>query len=180
MVKVVAICFLSYIHLPYVLKGVIGLSIERVKEYLRKWDREQDVMEFTTSSATVAEAAEAVGTEPSHIAKSLSFMGSDGNGLLVVTAGDRKIDNKKFKQKFETKARMLAPDQVEEQTGFKIGGVCPFALINPLPVYLDESMKRFDYIYPACGSSNSAIKLTTDELFEYAYALDWVDVCKSV
>lgn len=156
------------------------MSVERVKRYFQKWNRDQDVMEFETSSATVVEAAEAVGTEPGHIAKTLSFVGSDGKALLVVTAGDRKIDNKKFKQTFEMKARMLPPDQVEEQTGFKIGGVCPFGLPEPLSVYLDESMKRFDYIYPACGSSNSAIKLTIDELVEYANAVDWVDVCKNM
>ena len=105
------------------------MSVERVKEHLRKWNRDMDVMEFDTSSATVAEASEAVGTEPSHIAKSLTFIGSDeGRALLIVTAGDRKIDNKKFKQKFGRKARMLSPDQVEEHTGFKIGGVCHLAL----------------------------------------------------
>ncbi|HLR02872.1 MAG TPA: YbaK/EbsC family protein [Virgibacillus sp.] len=155
------------------------MSIQRVKDYLQKWGRDKDVMEFATSSATVAEAAETIGTEPSHIAKSLSFMGSDGKGLLVVTAGDRKIDNKKYKQMFGMKARMLSPEEVEEQTGHKIGGVCPFGLTNPLPVYLDVSLKRFDDVYPACGSGNSAIQLTTDELFEYANALEWVDVCKA-
>lgn len=156
------------------------MSIERAKEHLRKWSRDVDVMEFTESSATVGEAAEAIGTEPSHIAKSLSFMGKDGKGLLIVTAGDRKIDNKKFKQTFDMKARMLSPEQVEDETGHKIGGVCPFGLANPLAVYLDESLKRFEFIYPACGSGNSAIKLTTDELDEYAGASDWVDVCKEI
>lgn len=156
------------------------MSVERAREHLSKWGRESSVMEFDTSSATVGEAAEAIGVNPGQIAKTLSFMGKDDKGFLVVTAGDRKIDNKKFKQTFEMKARMLSPDQVEEQTGHRVGGVCPFGLANDLYVYLDDSMKRFDFVYPACGSSNSAIKLTTDELFEYANATGWVDVCKSV
>src|SRR5699024_5047808 len=117
------------------------MSVERVKKYFQKWNRDQDVMEFETSSATVADAAEAIGIEPGHIAKTLSFSGSDGDALLIVTAGDRKIDNKKFKQTFGMKARMLSSNQVKEQTGFPIGGVCPFGLPGPLPVYLDESMK---------------------------------------
>lgn len=157
-----------------------SLSVERVKEHLAKWGRDGYVMEFDASSATVGDAAETIGVEPGQIAKTLSFMGSNEKGFLVVAAGDRKIDNKKFKEVFAMKARMLSPEQVEEQTGHQVGGVCPFGLTYSLPVYLDVSMKAFDYVYPACGSGNSAIKLTTDELFEYAGASDWVDVCKNV
>ncbi|SET88302.1 Cys-tRNA(Pro) deacylase, prolyl-tRNA editing enzyme YbaK/EbsC [Salinibacillus kushneri] len=154
------------------------MSIESVKAHFNQWDRKQDVMEFDTSSATVGEAAETIGVIPARIAKTLSFRGKDEKAILVVAAGDAKIDNKKFRQTFGYKARMLSPDEVLEQTGHAIGGVCPFGLKQELDVYLDVSMKRFTTVFPACGSTNSAIKLTISELYEYSFAKDWVDVCK--
>ncbi|MDN3018316.1 YbaK/EbsC family protein [Paenibacillus sp. BSR1-1] len=154
------------------------MSFESVKAHFKQWNREQDMMEFETSSATVELAAEAIGVIPARIAKTLSFRGEDDQAILVVAAGDAKIDNKKFRQTFGFKARMLTPDEVLEQTGHAIGGVCPFGLKNELDVYLDVSMKRFDTLFPACGSSNSAIELTNDEMFQYSFAKDWVDVCK--
>lgn len=155
-----------------------NLSIENVKAHFKKWNREKDVMEFDTSSATVEKAAETIGVIPARIAKTLSFRGEDDKAILIVAAGDAKIDNKKFRQTFGFKARMLTPDEVLEQTGHAIGGVCPFGLANNLDVYLDVSMKRFETVFPACGSANSAIKLTIEELVQYAYAKKWVDVCK--
>lgn len=153
------------------------MAIDKVREYLKKWERDADILEFDTSSATVEMASNALGVEPCRIAKTLSFKTADG-AMLIVTAGDAKIDNSKFKAKFSMKAKMLTPDEVLQYTGHAVGGVCPFGLVQPLPVYLDISMKRFDYIYPACGSSNSAIKLTCEELEKYAAFTDWVDVCR--
>jgi prolyl-tRNA editing enzyme YbaK/EbsC (Cys-tRNA(Pro) deacylase) len=156
----------------------IAVSIERVKEHFKQWNRQKDVMEFDTSSATVEQAAETIGVSPARIAKTLSFRGVEENAILIVAAGDAKIDNKKFRQRFGVKARMLSPEEVLEQTGHAIGGVCPFGLVNQLDIYLDISMKRFTTLYPACGSTNSAIELTNEELSEYSAAKDWVDVCK--
>lgn len=154
------------------------MSIESVKAHFKQWSRAYDVMEFETSSATVSQAAETIGVISARIAKTLSFRGSDEKAILVVAAGDAKIDNKKFRQTFGLKARMLSPDEVLEQTGHAIGGVCPFGLKNDLDVYLDVSMKRFSTLFPACGSSNSAIELTNDELSQFSSAKEWVDVCK--
>ncbi|MED1472318.1 YbaK/EbsC family protein [Bacillus salipaludis] len=154
------------------------MSFESVKAHFKQWNREQDIMEFETSSATVELAAEAIGVIPARIAKTLSFRGEEEKAILIVAAGDAKIDNKKFRQTFGFKARMLNPDEVLEQTGHAIGGVCPFGLAKDLDVFLDVSMKRFDTLFPACGSSNSAIELTLDELSQYSFAKDWVDVCK--
>src|SRR4051812_34939637 len=154
------------------------LSFESVKKHFEQWNREQDVMEFETSSATVDQAAETIGVIPARIAKTLSFRGSEEQAILIVAAGDAKIDNKKFRHQFGLKARMLSPDEVLEQTGHAIGGVCPFGLKNELDVYLGVSMQRFETLYPACGSSNSAIELTKDELFKYSFAKEWIDVCK--
>lgn len=154
------------------------MSLESVKEHFKKWNREKDVMEFETVSATVDQAAETIGVAPERIAKTLSFRGEGDTAILVVAAGDAKIDNKKFRHTFGFKARMLSADEVVEQTGHVIGGVCPFGLANELDVYLDESLKRFTTVFPACGSINSAIELTCDELFQYAEAKEWVDVCK--
>ena len=154
------------------------MSLESVKSHFKQWDRENDVMEFDSSSATVDQAAETIGVAPARIAKTLSFRGSEDRAILIVAAGDAKIDNKKFRQQFGFKARMLSPDEVLEQTGHAIGGVCPFGLNNELDVYLDVSMKRFETLYPACGSTNSAIELTKEELFKYSFAKEWVDVCK--
>lgn len=154
------------------------MSIESVKAHFKKWNRESDVMEFDTSSATVEQAAETIGVIPARIAKTMAFRGEDEKAILIVAAGDAKIDNKKFRQTFGFKARMLTPDEVLEQTGHAIGGVCPFGLANNLDVYLDVSMKRFETVFPACGSTNSAIELTIEELAQYSYAKNWVEVCK--
>lgn len=154
------------------------MSIESVKAYFEQWNREVDVMEFETSSATVDQAAETIGVIPARIAKTISFRGSEEIAILIVAAGDAKVDNKKFRQRFGFKPRMLSPDEVLEQTGHAIGGVCPFGLKNDLEVYLDVSMQRFETLFPACGSTNSAIELTKEELFQYSSAIEWVDVCK--
>ena len=154
------------------------MSIERVREYMKTYGRENDILEFEVSSATVALAAQALGTEPGRIAKTLSFKKDDGC-ILVVTAGDVKIDNAKYKHTFGLKAKMLIADEVIEYIGHAIGGVCPFAVKEGVKgIYIDESVKRFETIFPACGSSNSAIELTPDELFRYSNADNWVDVCK--
>lgn len=154
------------------------MSIEAVKDYFRTLGRENDIQELALSSATVELAAEALHVEPARIAKTLSFVDGDGC-LLVVAAGDAKIDNQKFKAAFGFKAKMLSPDDALRLTGHAVGGVCPFALPDNVKVYIDISLKRFDTVYPACGSSNSAIALTCDELFQYAKADQWVDVCKA-
>ncbi|KQL54306.1 EBSC protein [Heyndrickxia shackletonii] len=155
------------------------MSLENVQAYLKKWNRDQDIMEFQTSSATVELAADAIGVIPARIAKTISFRGEEaGKAILVVAAGDTKVDNKKFRQQFGFKPRMLTPDEVLKQTGHAIGGVCPFGLVNDLDVYLDVSLKRFTTVFPACGSSNSAIEVTNEELWQYAKAKDWIDVCK--
>lgn len=156
------------------------MSIEKCRAYFRSLGRENDVLEFDVSSATVELAAQAVGVEPARIAKTLSFLVEDAC-VLIVAAGDAKIDNSKFKAQFHTKARMLTPDQVLEFTGHAVGGVCPFALEHPerVTTYLDVSLRRFEAVYPAAGSSNSAIRLTCDELPEYAHSAGWIDVCKN-
>ncbi len=153
------------------------MAIERVREHFKQYGREEEIVEFEVSSATVDLAAKAIGTEGARIAKTLSFRKGD-EAMLVVAAGDARMDNKKFKKQFGFKARMLKPDEVLEQTGHAIGGVCPFGLSKPLPVYLDVSMKRFETLYPACGSSNSAIQLTCEEIAKYSSSVEWVDVCK--
>lgn len=153
------------------------MAIERVREHLKQWNKDSDILEFDTSSATVEMAAEALGVEPGRIAKTLSFKTQEG-AILVVAAGDAKIDNSKYKGKYGQKAKMLTPDEVIEYTGHAVGGVCPFGLAQSLPVYLDISLKRFTTTYPACGSSNSAIELTKEEMELYAGYTEWVDVCK--
>ncbi|NCB30392.1 MAG: YbaK/EbsC family protein [Clostridia bacterium] len=155
------------------------MSIQRVREYLSAFDKASDIMEFDVSSATVELAAQAVGTEPARIAKTLSFQNKSGDGcILVVMAGDAKADNRKFKEQFGFKARMLAHEDALVFTGHAVGGVCPFALPAGVPVYLDVSMRRFDIIYPAAGSANSAVRMTCEELERTARAAAWVDVCK--
>lgn len=154
------------------------LSIEKVRAFFAQRGREGDILEFPVSSATVELAAQAVGCEPARIAKTLSFA-VDGGCVLVVCAGDTKVDNGKFKARFHTKAKMLAPDEVSAFTGHAVGGVCPFAIENSaVTTYLDRSLKRFETVYPAAGSSNSAIELTVGELEEFSGAAGWVDVCK--
>ncbi len=157
------------------------MSIEKVKTYFATLGREKDVLEFPVSSATVELAARALNVDPARIAKTLSFQGEDENHcILVVTAGDAKIDNSKFRHYFKMKARMLTPEKALEQTGHAVGGVCPFANPQGTKTYLDVSLQRFNTIFPACGSSNSAIELHCDELFRYAQAIEWVDVCKEI
>ena len=154
------------------------MSIETVKAFFKQHDMEHMVMEFDTSSATVELAAQAVGTIPAKIAKTLSFQQKEGGGFLIVTAGDAKIDNGKFKSYFHTKAKMLTPTEVLELTGHAVGGVCPFGIDKEIPVYLDISLKRFSTVFPACGSSNSAIELDCETLFNLAGGREWIDVCK--
>ena len=153
------------------------MSIERAKEYLRQYGMEDRVRETELSSATVELAAEALGCEPARIAKTLSFLVNE-EAVLIVAAGDTKVDNAKYKHFFGVKAKMLSPDQVEEMIGHAIGGVCPFGIKEGVKVYLDASLKRFETVFPACGSSNSAIELTIPELEKYAAPCEWVDVCK--
>ena len=153
------------------------MAIEKVREYFRQFHMEDQILEFDVSSATVELAAQAVGCEPQRIAKTLSFK-VDGNCVLIVAAGDARIDNRKYKDFFHTKAKMLSPDEVEEMTGHQIGGVCPFAVREGVRVWLVESLKRFETVYPACGSSNSAIQLTLPQLEQYSGSSGWVDVCK--
>ena len=153
------------------------MAIEAVKEYFSKYGIADRIKEFDVSSATVELAAKAAGCEPCRIAKTLSFM-VDGHPVLIVTAGDAKIDNPKYKAQFGTKAKMLKPDEVENLVGHAVGGVCPFAIKPGVPVYLDDSLKRFPSVFPACGSGNSAIELTIDELEEYSDFTCWIDVCK--
>ena len=153
------------------------MAIEKAREYFKKWDMEDKILEFDVSSATVELAAQAVGCEPKRIAKTLSFM-ADGKTILIVVAGDAKIDNQKYKAQFSTKAKMLTPDEVIDLTGHAVGGVCPFGIKDGVTVYLDESLKRFETVFPACGSSNSAIELTIEELEKYSNYTSWIDVCK--
>ena len=153
------------------------MSIEKVREFLRPLGREGDILEFPVSSATVELAAQAVGVIPARIAKTLSFLVEEGC-VLIVAAGDAKIDNAKYKAMFHTKAKMLTPEQVTRFTGHAIGGVCPFGSLEGVRTYLDISLKRFDTVFPAAGSSNSAIELTCGELEEYSRSLGWVDLCR--
>lgn len=153
------------------------MSIDLVKTYLAGYGLEKQVREFPVSSATVALAAQALGVLPARIAKTLSFQSDDGC-ILVVAAGDARIDNAKFKAAFGMKARMLPAQEVLRLTGHAVGGVCPFALNPGVPVYLDQSMRRFDTVFPACGSANSAIELTCAQLEAVSQAQGWVDVCK--
>jgi len=154
------------------------MAIEAVKAYFKALGREQDILEFAVSSATVELAAQAAGVIPARIAKTLSFKREDGC-VLLVTAGDSRVDNAKFKTEFGCKARMLTAEEVLAATGHAVGGVCPFAIDNiKVSVFADISLKRFETVFPACGSSNSAIELHCDELYEYARSEKWVDVCK--
>lgn len=153
------------------------MAIEKVREYLSQFSAEDKILEFEVSSATVELAAKALGCEPCHIAKSMAFQVDDG-AILVVAAGDVKIDNAKFKAEFKTKAKMVQFADVEAVIGHAAGGVCPFAVNDGVKVYLDESLKRFETVYPAAGSGNSAIPLSLDELEEYSASQKWVDVCK--
>lgn len=153
------------------------MSLEVVKEYFKHWGMEDRVQVFPVSSATVSDAARAAGTEECRIAKTMSFM-LENVPILIVTAGDARIDNKKYKQRFQKKASMVRPDEVECLIGHPIGGVCPFAVKDGVDIFLDDSLKRFETVFPACGSGNSAIELTIPELEKYSHFKEWVDVCK--
>ena len=153
------------------------MAIDRVRAYLRTFGAEERILEFPVSSATVALAAQALGCEEARIAKTLSFAQGEGC-ILVVAAGDAKVDNGKFKARFAMKAKMLSPDDAERLVGHAVGGVCPFGVNAGVPVHLDESLRRFETVFPACGSANSAIELTLDELERFSGAESWVDVCK--
>ncbi|MEY9970612.1 prolyl-tRNA editing enzyme YbaK/EbsC (Cys-tRNA(Pro) deacylase) [Lysinibacillus sp. RC46] len=153
------------------------MAIEKVREHLAQWNVQHKIQELNESSATVELAAQALGCEPERIAKSLSFLVNDG-AILIVAAGDAKVDNAKFKAAFGTKAKMLGKDEVLEKIGHEVGGVCPFGVNEGVAIYLDESLKRFTTVFPACGSSNSAIELTISELETYTPFQEWVDVCK--
>ncbi len=153
------------------------MSIEKGREYFRQFGMEEKILEFSVSSATVELAAQALGVEGARIAKTLSFMVGE-QPVLILMAGDVKVDNPKYKAVFHTKAKMMTPEQLEEYVGHQIGGVCPFGIKDGVDVYLDESLKRFNTVFPACGSSNSAIELTIPQLEEFSNFKEWIDVSK--
>ena len=153
------------------------MAIDKVKAYFKEFGIEDRIQEFKVSSATVALAAQALNCEECRIAKTLSFHVND-RVVLVVAAGDAKIDNSKYKAQFSCKAKMLSFEEAESLIGHAVGGVCPFAVNECVEVYLDDSLKRFETVFPACGSSNSAIELNLDELEKYSHSLAWIDVCK--
>ena len=155
------------------------MSVEKVREYFKTKGIDERIQEFEVSSATVSLAAKALECEESRIAKTLSFHIGE-KVVLIVTAGDAKIDNPKYKARFGTKAKMLSFDEAEPLTGHAVGGVCPFAVNEGVDIYLDISLKRFNTVFPACGSSNSAIELSMRELEEYSDFIEWIDVCKIV
>lgn len=155
------------------------MAFLKAKEHLQKYGMDSRVMEFDVSSATVGEAAKAVGSSKGEIAKTLSFI-VDEKPILIVVAGDCKIDNAKYKAYFHAKAKMIAFEDVESLTGHAVGGVCPFGINEGVEVYLDESLKRFEIIYPACGSANSAVKLNIAELEKASEFKCWIDVCKII
>ncbi|MCI5741667.1 MAG: YbaK/EbsC family protein [Lachnospiraceae bacterium] len=154
------------------------MSIEKVRAYFKEQGIEDKIQEFEVSSATVELAAQVLGCEPERIAKSITFQAGD-RIIMIVTAGDQKIDNPKYKAQFGTKAKMLAREEAEDLIGHAVGGVCPFAVNEGVEIYLDESLKRFETVFPACGSSNSAAEFTIPELEKYTNYLEWIDVCKN-
>ena len=154
------------------------MSIEKVRKYFASFGMEERILEFPVSSATVELAAQALNCDPSRIAKTLSF-NAGGEPILIVAAGDARVDNARYKAKFGVKAKMLSHEEAAELIGHAVGGVCPFAVNPGVKVYLDASMKRFATMFPAAGSSNSAIELTLEELEKYSQAAEWVDVCKN-
>lgn len=153
------------------------MAIERVKEFFKQYDMDKNIKEFDASSATVELAAKALGCAPERIAKTLSFS-VDDKPILIVMAGDSKVDNQKYKAYFGKKAKMLSADEVESKIGHAVGGVCPFGINGGITVYLDESLKRFETVFPACGSTNSAIELTIDEMERFSGYKEWINVCK--
>jgi len=158
---------------------MVDVSIETVRNHLSQWNRDKDIIELKASTATVAEAAEALSVIPARIAKSISLRQGD-KVVVVVIAGDVKLDNHKYKEYFRIKAKMLSPEEALDSTGHAVGGVCPFGLPAGVDVYLDISMRRFETVFPACGSSNSAIELNLEELNVYSMNKAWVDICKPV
>lgn len=155
------------------------MSLEKAKRYIEKYGLEDKIMEFPVSSATVEEAAKAINCDEEEIAKTLAFL-VNNKPILIVVSGDSKIDNSKYKAEFHEKAKMLPFDSVETTIGHSVGGVCPFGVNENVEIYLDNSLKRFETIYPACGSSNSAIKLTLEELEKISNYKKWIDVCKHI
>ena len=153
------------------------MSVDHVRDYLRQFGAQDRILEFDVSSATVALAAEALHCEPGRIAKTLSFM-AGGQPMLIVFAGDARIDNRKYKDRFGVKAKMMTAEEIEALTGLRFGGVCPFGIPDTIDIYLDVSLRRFNPVYPACGSSNSAIEVTLDELERFSRAKGWIDVGK--
>ena len=153
------------------------MSVQVVREYLKPFHLDERIREFSVSSATVELAAVAVGVEEARIAKTLSFM-ADGQPLLIVAAGDARVDNAKYKAQFHQKAKMMSAEELERFTGLHFGGVCPFAMPAPVQVWLDVSLRRFAEVYPACGSANSAVRLSIPELEKLSKPMGWVDVCK--
>ncbi len=153
------------------------MSIERVREYLNSFGLSDRIVEHEVSTATVELAAEAAGCEPERIAKTMGYIIKD-RPILIVAAGDVRIDNRKFKDTFKSKAKMMTPDQLNELVGHNIGGVCPFAIKDGVEVYLDESLKRFKTVFPSCGTANSTIELSLEELETASKSTNWVDVGK--
>lgn len=153
------------------------MSLERAREYLKKYKLDKEILEFSTSSATVALAAQALHCEESEIAKTLSFY-VDEKPIVIVVAGDKKIDNAKYKGEFHTKAKMIPFEEVEKVIGHEVGGVCPFGVLEGVEIYLDVSLKEHEYIYPACGAHNNAIKIKVKDFDTIVDNKKWVDVCK--
>ena len=155
------------------------MALEKVINYFKKYNLDSKILILEESTATIELAAKALNIEGQRVAKSLTFK-TDDKIIMIITAGDTKIDNAKYRHFFNCKAKMLTVDEVKEYIGHEVGGVCPFAINDGVEVYLDESLKRFETVFPACGSSNSAIELTIDELYQYSNALLWIDVCKLI
>ena len=155
------------------------MSKKKAKEYLKTKNLEKNIMEFTVSSATVEDAAKAIGCQEGEIAKTLSFLVEE-EPILIVVAGDAKVDNSKYKEEFHEKAKMIPFDEVEKLIGHRVGGVCPFGIKDGVKVYLDKSLQKYEIVYPACGSSNSAVKLTIKELEDASNYQKWIDVCKKI
>ena len=153
------------------------MSLIKVREYLKKYGKDGEIVEFDESSATVAEAAQAIGCGEADIAKTLSFI-VDGKPILIVMAGDKRCDNHKYKEFFHEKAHMIPRENLVELVGHEAGGVCPFGVNDGVTIYLDESLKEHEFVYPACGSSNSAIKLTISEMEELSQFSEWIEVTK--
>ena len=156
------------------------MSVTKVRAYLRQWGRDQDILEMAVSTATVALAATALGVETGRIAKSLTINRKGGPGVLVVAAGDSRLDNQKFRERFGSKPKMMSPEEAQAFTGFSVGGICPFGLPPETEVFLDESLRRFETVFPACGSANSMLEVRLAELEEYSRSRGWVRVCRSM